>query len=135
MSKYNISDFMKLKKGEVIQLNKSNCFEYKSMVKNINCTPIREYNYVKGMFVDTLFVGVVRSIEKGKSKSFKLFARITLQDCTGELRIALMDDDVYNLFRLDLDVPIGIVLRLTNNPKCMSPAPGYRFVKAIPLFK
>ena len=86
------------------------------------------------MFVDTLFVGVVRSIEKDKSKIFKLFARITLQDCTGELRIALMDDDVYNLYRLDLDVPVGIVLRLTNNPKCMTSAPGYRFIEAISLF-
>lgn len=134
MAKYNIEDFMKLKKGEVIQLNTSNCSEYKSMVKNINCTPISEYNYVKGMFVDTLFVGVVRSIEKDKSKIFKLFARITLQDCTGELRIALMDDDIYNLYGVDLDVPVGIVLRLTNNPKCMSPEPGYRFIEAISLF-
>jgi hypothetical protein len=105
------------------------------MFKNRNYTPINEYNYVKGMFVDRLFVGIVRSIEKDKSKIFKLFARITLQDCTGELRIALMDDDVYNLFKLNLDVPIGIVLCLTNNPKCMEPAPAYKFVSAIALFE
>lgn len=131
MAKYNINDFLKLNKGYVLQLNQSNCSEYKDLVKNINFTPIRKYNYVKGMFVDTLFVGVVRSIEKDKSKIFKLFARITLQDCSGELRIALFDNDVYNLYKLDLDVPIKVVLRLCNNHP--PGVPGYRFVRAMAL--
>ena len=64
MAKYDINDFMRLRKGKVLQLNQSNCSEYRDMIKNINCTPIREYNYVKGMFVDILFVSVVKSIKK-----------------------------------------------------------------------
>ncbi len=134
MAKYDINDFMRLRKSKVLQLNQSNFAEYRNMIKNINCTPIREYNYVKGMFVDTLFVGVVKSIKKSISQQGTRLGRLTFRDCSGELCITLFEDQIHEVFELDLDVPIGIVLRFTNNPKCMSPEPGYRFMSAVALF-
>lgn len=134
MAKYNINDFMKIKKGGVVLLNKSNCSEYKDMIKDIQCTPISEYNYIKGSFVDTLFVGIVKSIKKTTSEQGKLLGRLTFKDCSGELSILLFEKQIHEVYKLDLDLPIKIVLRLTNPPEYLSSSPGYRFISATKLF-
>ncbi len=131
MGKYNVDDFYKLKRYEVMHLNQSDYSIYNNMVKDINFTPIREYNYVKGMFVDTLFVGVVRSMSKGMTESGTLTGRLTLEDNSGRLSVSLFEKDICEVYKLDLDVPIKIVLGLTNDnpPK----APAYRFISATDL--
>jgi DNA polymerase III alpha subunit len=131
MPKYNINNFYKLKRGDVLPLNQSDYSIYKDMVQNINATPIKKYYEIQGIFLDILFVCVVRSMSRTETESGKLLGRLTLEDNSGELSIFLFEEEVKEIYKLDLDVPIKIVLRISNNTPPSLPA--YKFVGAMDL--